>query len=303
MAAIALGKEERIGLVVAVALHAAVLGAMLIRPPHDLVVKPPERIEVTISDLYGKTSTSPDPFSQAAPDRGPVLGEPAPPPEPAQDVPALPEPAPRAVETPQPRPAARAEPRPKPKPAPRATERPKPAAKEPPKKSSSRRTSAIDDIISRPSSRSSSASSSSRTPPKKSGASAFDSAFKDGTPGATSDSGNGTPASEIGPQVRSALSAAITRQLKPHWNPPDGVDVDKLVTILSFNLDRSGNLVGRPQVVRQLGVNAANSAQADRHAEQAIRAVQLASPFNLPSEYYDAWKRVSSFRFDVRLSQ
>ena len=52
---------------------------------------------------------------------------------------------------------------------------------------------------------------------------------------------------------------------------------------------------------RQTGVTSVNAAQKDRHAEQAIRAVQLAAPFNLPEEYYDAWKRVSSFRFDKRL--
>jgi hypothetical protein len=56
-------------------------------------------------------------------------------------------------------------------------------------------------------------------------------------------------------------------------------------------------------VVRQLGITDTNRAQADRHAEQAIRAVRLAAPFDLPEEYYDAWKRVSAFRFDKRLSQ
>lgn len=286
MASISLRNDERIGLVVAVALHAAVLAALLIRLPHHAVVKPPQRIEVTISDQYGKTSTSPDPFSQAAPDRGPELGEPAP------------EPAPKAIETPLPRP----EPKPVPEPAPKAARQPVPAEKAPPKSLPNRRSSPIDNIVSQ-SSRTSPSSSKSATQPKKAGSSSFADAFKSGLPGATSDSGKGTPAAAIGPQVRSALSAAITRQLKPHWSPPDGVDVDKLVTILSFNLNPDGSLNGRPQVVSQLGVTPANSAQAQRHAEQAIRAVQLASPFNLPPEYYDAWKRVSSFRFDVRLSQ
>jgi len=75
------------------------------------------------------------------------------------------------------------------------------------------------------------------------------------------------------------------------------------VTILSWNLNRDGTLAGRPTVVRQEGINDANRAQAGRHAEQAIRAVQLAAPFDLPEEYYDAWKRVASFRFDRKLSQ
>jgi protein TonB len=34
-----------------------------------------------------------------------------------------------------------------------------------------------------------------------------------------------------------------------------------------------------------------------------MRAVQLAAPFTLPAEYYGAWQRVASFRFDKRLSQ
>ncbi|MCT2398008.1 hypothetical protein [Novosphingobium mangrovi (ex Huang et al. 2023)] len=301
MASIGLRKDESIGLAVAVALHAAVLAALLIRPPHHAVVTPPQRIEVTISDLFGRTSTSPDPFSKAAPDRGPVLGEPVPQPALVPEIVPEPEPQP-AARAEEPRPS-RAEPKPAEKPAPRATQRPKPAPKTA-SKSSSRKTSAIDDIVSKPSRASSSAATSrSSTTPRKAGSSTFAQAFESGLPGATSDSGHGMPASQLGPQVRSSLSAAITRQLKPHWSPPEGVDSEKLVTILSFNLNPDGSLDGRPQVVRQLGITAANSAQASRHAEQAIRAVQLASPFNLPSEYYDAWKRVSSFRFDVRLSQ
>ena len=43
--------------------------------------------------------------------------------------------------------------------------------------------------------------------------------------------------------------------------------------------------------------------QSQLAAEQAIRAVRLATPFNLPPQYYDAWKRVAAFRFDKRLSQ
>lgn len=291
MASTGLRRDEGIGLAIAVALHAAVLAVLLLRPPHHPVVKPPQRMEVTISDEVGKTSTSPDPLSQAAPDRGPEPGEAVPEPAPVPKVapmPLPPEPRPRVIQTPQPRPVS------KPAPAPR------PAPKAPP----AHRSSAIDDIVSKPSRPNSSpASSKSAAPPRKAGSSSFADAFKSGIPGARQDTGKGAPAAQAGPEVRSALSAAITRQLKPHWNPPDGADADQLVTILSFNLNRDGSLAGKPQVVRQMGITPGNSAQAARHAEQAIRAVQLASPFNLPPDYYDAWKRVSSFRFDLRLSQ
>lgn len=111
------------------------------------------------------------------------------------------------------------------------------------------------------------------------------------------------PAAAIGPAVQSALAGSISRQLKPHWVVPQGADAETLVTILSWNLRPDGSLTGPPQVVRQEGITEANRAQAARHAEQAIRAVQLAAPFNLPAEYFDAWKRVATFRFDRKLSQ
>ncbi|WP_369818219.1 TonB C-terminal domain-containing protein [Novosphingobium sp. ST904] len=103
--------------------------------------------------------------------------------------------------------------------------------------------------------------------------------------------------------MKSALSGAITRQLKPHWQAPQGPDAEELVTYLAFTLNKDGSLAGKPTVVRQTGITDTNRNQAARHAEQAIRAVQLAAPFNLPDEYFDAWKRVSSFKFDKRLSQ
>jgi hypothetical protein len=102
--------------------------------------------------------------------------------------------------------------------------------------------------------------------------------------------------------VRSALRGAISRQLKPHWIAPQGVDAEQLVTVVSWSLNDDGSLAGSPRVVRQRGITAANRAQANRHAEQAIRAVQLAAPFNLPVEYYDAWNRIR-FEFDKSLSR
>jgi hypothetical protein len=35
----------------------------------------------------------------------------------------------------------------------------------------------------------------------------------------------------------------------------------------------------------------------------AIRAVELAAPFNLPAAAYSQWHRVAAFRFDRKLSQ
>lgn len=138
----------------------------------------------------------------------------------------------------------------------------------------------------------------------KAGGSKIGSDFLKGVPGAQSaGKAQVPPAEAIGPAVRSALAGAISRQLKPNWVAPQGVDADLLVTVLAWDLNPDGTLAGSPRLVRQEGITDANRPQARRHVEQAIRAVRLAAPFDLPAEYYDAWKRVASFRFDRKLSQ
>ncbi|AXB77547.1 hypothetical protein TQ38_014395 [Novosphingobium sp. P6W] len=71
---------------------------------------------------------------------------------------------------------------------------------------------------------------------------------------------------------------------------------------MRFRLARDGSLSGEPEVVSTTGQNAANQAQVTRHQEQAIRAVKLAAPFNLPDDLYEGWKVVTT-NFDRRLSQ
>jgi periplasmic protein TonB len=110
------------------------------------------------------------------------------------------------------------------------------------------------------------------------------------------------PAATIGSSERASLLQAITREVKPRWQPPSGADVDQLVSKVRFRLSRDGSLSGAPTLVSQRGVNETNRAQANRHGEQAIRAVQLAAPFDLPERYYDAWKTVT-LDFDWKLAQ
>ncbi|WP_237714017.1 TonB C-terminal domain-containing protein [Novosphingobium sp. Rr 2-17] len=340
-------KDEGIGLVVAVALHVAVVVALLVTPRKHDVVKPPQRIEVTISNEASLTSTAPNP-GQASPDKGPEQGEPAPaaapvpevapaPPVPVEPAPK-PEPAPRVIEKPQPRPEPKPvvkpqpKPRPQPKPAPKAPPKPiekapppkpapkapaKPAAKPAPKpaeKAPPHRQSAIDNIVSRRDSKPAktaaktappgrtASSGKATTPPRKAGSSSFDDAFKEGTPGAKAPASTGTPASQIGASERSALNAAIGRQIKPHWQAPQGADAELLVTKVRFRLNRDGSLAGNPEVVSTTGQTDANQTQVKRHQEQAVRAVRLAAPFNLPDDLYEGWKVVTT-NFDRRLSQ
>lgn len=303
-----------LGLAVALALHAAVLAALMTHPAKPPLVEPPQRIEVTLSDDVGLTSTSPNPNEQAAPDIAPELGEavpaPAPAPQPAPAPEPIPAPAPQPIPqpraappTPAPRPAPKPVRKPAPKPAPPAKPAPKPApkaaakpaAKAPPRKSP------IDNILAG-TERSANTATKPSSQPKKAGGSRVGSDFLAGVSGAQSNQGKGAPAAALGPAAISALNGAISRQLKPHWASPQGVDVELLVTKVRFRLNPDGSLAGEPQVLGTTGQTAANAAQVKRHQEQAVRAVKLAAPFNLPEDLYNSWKVVTT-NFDRRLSQ
>lgn len=303
MAAVALRSEERIGLGVAIAAHVALVALLLWRPPAADTVIPPDRIEVTISEDVGLTSTSPEPMSDAAPDIAPEIGAPAPSePEPAPPAPKAEPPRPEPVARPAPKAAAKPVPRPVARPAPRPTPRPRPSPKAAPvSRAQPKAPTARPSPAAKPAARPSAAA----RPAERAGGSRIGDDFLKGVPGARSTgAARNPPAQAAGPQVQASLLGAISRALKPHWQGkvPEGADSEKLVTVLRWSLNRDGSLSGAPQLLRQEGITDANRPQAARHAEQAIRAVQLAAPFDLPEQYYDTWKRVT-IRFDKRLSQ
>ena len=279
--------EERIGLGVALAAHIALFGWLALDQPGRDMVPPPERMTVSFAEEVAPQSTAPEPMVEAAPEVAPTRGEAASEFEPlpvARPEPVVqPRPLPRVIPTPQPRPVPKAAPtRTPPKAAPTAKPTAKPVAKAAPKTADERTR---------------------RRPDAPKGASRVGNDFLKGLPGGQAAGAATTPpAARAGPQVAASLSQAIARQLKPRWVAPQGAEADQLVTIVRFDLNRDGSLAGRPQVVSQNGVTDANSAQKGRHAEQAIRAVQLAAPFELPIQFYESWKTVTS-RFDRKLSQ
>ncbi len=140
------------------------------------------------------------------------------------------------------------------------------------------------------------------SPAPKPGASAFDSAFKAGIPQVKPGGTAASAAAPITGAVRSSLAGAVARQLKPKWHGPSGLDVDKLATTVQWFLNPDGSLAGAPQVISQTGVNDANRPQADRHKEQALKAVRTAAPFDLPAQYYPAWRKIT-FTFDWKINQ
>ncbi len=146
------------------------------------------------------------------------------------------------------------------------------------------------------------------TPPKPAtksgGGSLFDQAFAEGAGSSTTTKETRPPASQIGASAKASIQQALARQVKPHWTSPQGLDVDKLISLVDFNLNPDGSLKGRPVCKTVPGsITDGNRPQAGLHCERAIRAVQLAAPFKLPEEYYEAWKTVRGARFDRNTSR
>ena len=284
MATAAITREEKIGLAVAAAAHVAIVAVLLYQgttTPAKPVVEEPERMVVSLATDVGLTSTAPNPVPQArraaAPDAQPDLA-PIPPAFQAPDV--LPQPRPRPTAAPRPTTRATSAPRSTPAPAPRPTRSSSPA----------------------PTPRATRSSAPAPTPaprPTQTRSGGISGDFLDGS-GASASGSAGSPAATAGPREQAAIGAAIQRQLRPHWQAPNGVDAELLVTNVRFRLNRDGSLSGSPSCVSQSGVNDANNAQKDVHCERAIRAVRAAAPFNLPEQFYDAWRTVTS-RFDRRL--
>jgi hypothetical protein len=106
---------------------------------------------------------------------------------------------------------------------------------------------------------------------------------------------------EISSKEKALLAKTVAALLKRHWSPQNGLDDEKLVSIVRWDLNPDGSLARMPILVKQMGITEQNRQHAARHAELAIRAVRLASPFPLDHCSYAAWKRIT-FRFDSAVS-
>jgi hypothetical protein len=313
-------RSEQTGLGVAVIGHVALFAALtysLINPPKlPLIENEPVEVELVpdVAPVTRAPEISPTPpAAKRAPDPGPVVE--APPPEPVATPtpapplpkPAPPQPAPRPLPKPTPAPVARPAPKPLPRPVVKPAPKPVAVAKPQPKPATRPMP------IARPTDQ-----SGRRRPDRGNTQTAQNNARPTGALNgllngpAVKPNASQSPkpqASISGPAaidvtaVKRALAQEISRQLKPRWKSPTGADVDQLVTIISWDLEKDGGLAGEPRFVSQSGANDSNRAQAQLHKENAIKAVRAAAPFRLPPEHYAYWKSVISFRFDKRLSQ
>jgi len=268
MGDIAFRQEEKIGLAAALALHGVLVAVLAMQAVRTEVSVFPERMTVSLATEVGLEAASPDPVAESRAAIAPTLADdPAPAPESAAA-----ERVERAAPTPPTQRTARTAPsqptrdrsRPDRTPAPKPSPSPARAA-------------------------------------ERGGGSRIGDDFLSGKGSSTTTDETRAPAARFGTTERAALSSAITRQLRPHWTAPSGVEAEKLVSTVSWNLNPDGTLKGRPRCKTDpASITAGNRPQAGLHCERAIRAVQLAAPFNLPEQFYDRWKALE-WQFDRRL--
>ena len=265
-----LQKSEWAGVAVAVAAHVALGWALYLAAQADPVeITIPDRMVVSLAEDVALESTAPDPSAAPQAAVAPVLS-----PEPAPVIDPLPEPVTRPVERPVQQPVRQ----------PRPTQRSTPTPRETPRQARSTPT---------PTPRQTQAA-------RSGGGSLLGDNYMDGVSGGERNASRGTPAARFGASEAASLRSAISRQIRPYWAVPQGLDAEKLVTVLAWDLNSDGSLKGTPRVVSQSGITDANRNQAELHAERAIRAVQQAAPFKLPPEFYNEWKRISEWKFDRR---
>jgi len=264
----ALRREDRIGLVAAIAIHIALIAAFALQflfAPSDRPM--PQRMTVNLASEVGLEATAPDPVPESRAAIAPTLSDqPAPEMEPdrVEAIPDVPPPLPRAQPRRETRPAPSDD---------RARRRPEETRAAP-------------------------AQPRAETTP---GGSRIGENFLQGQGSSQTSDETRAPAATFGASERAALSSAITRQLRPHWNAPTGADAEKLVSIVTWRLNRDGSLNGAPSCRNQpSSITPSNRPQAGLHCERAIRAVQLAAPFNLPEQFYSRWNDLE-WQFDRRL--
>lgn len=263
-------RAEKLGLGAAVGGHVVLLGAMALglMMSAEPVTKP-ESISVSLVGEIADVSTAPDAIQEESAPPAPAEAEPAePPPSPAMQIE-------RPVEKPQAKPLPKPLPRETPPPAKVATK--KVAVKQPPAKTST-----------------AAAKSGKGTTPAKPGG--LSKSFEDSinaigkAPGAGK--AVGTPAAKTASEVRRSVSVSLASQIRSRVRAcaPSGVEINKIETFVTLNLEPSGRLTS-VRFDKQVGVNDSNQPQAAPLKDCILQAVRAASPFEgLDPEYHDVWK-------------
>ena len=265
-------QEDTTGLVVAVALHIGVVALFVLQPPPPPIPEFEQRMTVSLATEVSLEATARDVVLESREAIAPVLSDTVAPP--VEEAPTE-EAAPEAQDTPPPPTVTR---------------------------QSTTQATAPDRKRSRPDrTPAPTPSPTASQPAKEAEGSRIGDDFLAGSGSSSDTDETAAPAATFGRAERAALASAITRQLRPHWSPPSGVDAERLRSVVTWRLTPDGSLSGTPRC-RNIpsSVTASNRPQAALHCERAIRAVRRAASFNLPEQFYNRWKELE-WEFNIRL--
>ena len=278
-------RAEKLGLGAAVGGHGLLLGAFALGllAAADTAPKQ-EAISVSLVGEVADVSSAPD-----------AIQEESAPPAPGDTAPAEPPPAPTAamqIERPLEKPQAKPILQPaKPNTAPPVTKvaAKKEPVKQPPAKATPVKTAAAAARISK----AAAASGKGTTPAKPGGLSrSFEDSISNIGKAPGAGKAVGTPAAKSAAEVKRSVTALLGPQIQRRVEAcsPTGIELNKIITTVTLNLDPSGRLV-TVSYGGQTGITDSNRPQADPLKQCILQAVRAASPFsNLDPEYYDVWK-------------
>ncbi len=258
-------KEDSVAIPVAVALHVGVVALLVLQPVRDEMVQIQPRMTVSLASEVSLEATAPVPVQESRAAIAPTLSDEIG--ESAEIVPAQTE----------------------------------PSIPPPPTRSSTRRTTSNPPSPERDRSRPDRNPTQSNSAAATGGGSVIGDDFLDGRGSSRERDNTGAPAATFGRAERAALTSEITRQLRRHWEAPNGLEAELLVSNVSWKLNIDGSLKGAPSCSTvPSSITASNRPQASLHCDRAIRAVRRAAPFNLPEQFYSRWDDLE-WQFDRRL--
>ena len=258
-------KEDSVAIPVALALHVGVVALLVLQPVRDEIMPIPQRMTVSLASEVSLESTAPVPAPDSRAAIAPSIS----------DTPGLTSENSSDSAVPQPPPL--------------------------PPSATTRRTTTPPPSPNRDRSRPDRQPTQSANATASGGGSLIGEDFLEGRGSSRTADNTGAPAARFGRTEQAALSSAITRQLREHWDAPNGLEAELLVSIVRWQLNQDGSLKGSPrcQTVSS-SITESNRPQASLHCDRAIRAVRRAAPFNLPEQFYSRWDDLE-WQFDRRL--